>query len=107
MGQAISAYYQDIDFTQSLKIDIESVSALTRLVSPTHDIKVFFGNNYKTAEVALSDPGSFYENSFTVLFRNQLLNQPIVLTERVKGREHAMILSFMADLRDKDEIEQI
>jgi hypothetical protein len=41
-----------------------------------------------------------------ILFRNDLLNKPIVLTEKLDGDKHAMILSFMADLRNKEEVEQ-
>jgi hypothetical protein len=45
-----------------------------------------------------------YNDSFDLLFRNDLLNKPSIITEKIRDGEHSMIVSFIADLRDKEEV---
>ena len=107
LEEACSAYYQKTNFTWNLELTINSDSAITRLVSFSHDIDTkFTDENLKEAVVTLKDSDkSLFDKNFQLLFRNDKVNSPSVLAQ-VKGDEIGLAVSFLADLTPQEEIEK-
>lgn len=104
----MTGYYQSTKFNWDVTLKIHSSSAISRLVSPSHDIDVEFSDNFRVdAFVTLKEPGidTFFENDFVVLFRSEDINRPMCLMQKL-GDEYALMVSMLADLTPKDKIQE-
>jgi len=108
VDEAFRAYYQNQDFTWSLNMELVSTSPLERIMSPSHDINCdFLDTSQKHAKIYLNDVGedSVFETDFKLLFRNEEINKPMVLAQK-RGKEYALMVSFLADLTPEAEVQQ-
>ena len=98
MSEAVRAYYQNLNFTHDFEIILNSSFQLTRVISTTHNIYTDFVDDKETrAVIRLTDPSTLFESDFKLLFRNEEINKPIILTQKF-GDERALMVSFLADL---------
>ena len=105
VSEANRAYYQSLEFTWEFEVCINSSSPLTRIVSTSHYIDVNFVDDQKTqARIKLIDLSSFSGQDFKLLYRNEEINKPMILSQKL-GDEYALMVSFLADLTAKSEIE--
>jgi ubiquitin len=106
--EAHRAYYQKQHFSWSLNMQINSSSAIERITSLTHSIKVEFLDEGATqATISIEDMSeeSVFDTDFKLLFRNQQINQPMVLAQKLKD-EYALMVSFLADMTPKSEVQK-
>jgi hypothetical protein len=106
--EAFKAYYQEQDFTWSLDMEIDSSSPVERVISTTHKIQCQFLDDEKSnVKIYLKDLGgdSVFEQDFKLLFRNEEVNKPMVLCQKL-GNEYALMVSFLADLSPAAEVQQ-
>ena len=102
VSEAMRAYYQNLSLTYDFEIKLNSFSPLTRVISTTHEINTdFVDDKETTATIKLSDPSTFLDSDFKMLFRNEDINKPTILTEKL-GNERALMISFLADLTSED-----
>ena len=98
MSEAVRAYYQNLNFTYDFEIILNSSFQLTRVISTTHNIYTDFVDDKETrAVIRLTDPSTLFDSDFKLLFRNEEINKPIILTQKL-GDERALMVSFLADL---------
>ena len=105
--EAYRAYYQQQDFTWSMNMDLNSSSPIQRIISSSHDIKCdFLNESLSQVKIHLNDVGeeSVFDTDFKLLFRNEEINKPMVLTQKL-GNEYALMVSFLADLSPEAEIQ--
>lgn len=105
VSEANRAYYQSLDFTNEFEVWINSSSPITRIVSLSHDIDVNMLDDKDTkARVKLIDLATLPGCDFKLLFRNEEINKPMILSQKL-GNEYALMVSFLADMTSKSEIE--
>ena len=105
--EAISAYYQKTEFTWNMNMKLNSTSPLTRITSLTHEIDVdFIKEDMTEASIMLKDLSmeSVFDKDFKILFRNDEINKPMVLAQKLKD-EYALMISFLADLTPEAEVQ--
>ena len=74
-------------------------------MSLSHDIDVNMLDDKDTkARVKLIDLATLPGCDFKLLFRNEEINKPMILSQKL-GNEYALMVSFLADMTSKSEIE--
>lgn len=106
--ESLAAYYQKTNFTWNMNMRLNSTSPLNRIVSHTHEIDVDFADENRTqAVISLKNLSmeSVFDNDFKILFRNEEINKPMVLAQKL-GDEYALMVSFLADLTPEAEVQE-
>jgi ubiquitin len=104
----INGYYQKAKFDWELSVNIDSQSKISRVISPSHEIDTQFVDEDKTeAQISLknSDLSQAFENDFVILYRNDHINTPMILTQKL-GDEYAIMVSMLADLTPEEEFKE-
>ena len=106
VSEANRVFYQSLEFTWEFEVCINSSSPLTRIVSTSHDIDVnLIDDKENKALVKLKDLSKLNEWDFKLLYKNEEINKPMILTQKL-GDEHALMISFLVDLAAKPESER-
>ena len=104
----VRGYYQSSNFNWSISITISSAFPIKRLISPSHNIKVYFLNDdNKEAFIELdeNDENTIFNKDFVILFRTDQINKPTILMQKL-GNEYALMVSMLADVTPDDKIEE-
>ena len=98
INEAMRAYYQNHNFTYDFEIELNSWSPLTRIISKTHEINIeFVDDKEDSVIIKLIDSSTLLYSDFKLLFRNEDINKPVILTQKFND-ERAILISFIADL---------
>lgn len=94
-------YYQSSSFSWDFSVQISSQSQIQKVTSPSHEIKVdFFESNGHNATIELleTEIDQFFNKDFTMLYKNNQINKPIVFLQE-RNNEYALMVSMLADVR--------
>ena len=100
-------YYQKNNFTWSINLILNSTSAFERIACLSHEINAeFLDETRKEVRISLKDQSikSVFETDFKLLFRNEEVNRPMVLAQKL-GDEYALTVSFLADITPATEVQ--
>ena len=107
VSKAYMSYYQKTNFTWNINIRLNSTSPLERITSLSHEIFVnFLDEELTQAEISLKDLSmeSVFDTDFKILFRNEEINKPMVLAQKLDD-EYALMISFLSDMTPQNEVQ--
>ncbi|CAI2385082.1 unnamed protein product [Moneuplotes crassus] len=101
--ERISSLYSSNEHLWGLAIVIYSQSPITRIISPSHQIKAsFLDEDNQVARVDLENPKTkdFFSRDFKLMYRNQDINIPSAIVQK-KGDFYALMVCMLADCTHK------
>ena len=85
-----------VAYPMKLVMEIDSSSAITRLISTSHKIATQFALGNKKARVSLENEYDAPDRDIVILYRNSLIQEPQVLIQKADQYDtYAVLLSFL------------